>query len=59
MKRITLSTDVHVIKTNKIDTLEFRLVYPIKHNNDNGKKIIFSKLEYIYLLIYFFSSPKL
>lgn len=35
MKRITLSTDVHVIKTNKIDTLEFRLVYPIKHNNDN------------------------
>lgn len=48
MKKISLSTDVHVIKTNKIDTLEFRLVYPIKYNNDN--------VHYIKLLNLFITS---
>lgn len=48
MKRIKLSTDAHVIKTNKIDTLAFRLVYPIKHNNDN--------VHYIKLLDLFLST---
>lgn len=48
MKRIKLSTDVHVIKTNKIDTLDFKLVYPIKHNNDNA--------HYIRLLSLFLTS---
>lgn len=48
MKRIKLTTDVHVIKTNIIDTLEFRLVFPIKHNNDN--------VHYIKLLNLFMTS---
>lgn len=39
MKKIKLTTDVKVLKTNVIDTLEFRLVYPIKHHNDNGTYI--------------------
>ena len=39
MKKRTITTDVKVIKTKIIDTLEFRLVFPIKHHNDNSHYI--------------------
>lgn len=48
MKRIKISTDVKVIKNKDINTLEFRLIYPIKSNHDNN--------YYIDLLDLFFNS---
>ncbi|MCH5166620.1 MAG: insulinase family protein [Erysipelotrichales bacterium] len=35
MKRVKLSTDVKVVKSKDINTLEFRLIFPIKYDKDN------------------------
>ena len=44
MKRLKLSTDVKVIKSKDINTLEFRLVYPIKFDKNNQPFITFLSL---------------
>ena len=44
MKRIKLSTDIKFIKSKDLNTLEFRLVFPIKYDKDNHFFITFLRL---------------